>query len=145
MSQTETSSTLAEAGSDLAAVHSLAQSIVAAWATSDADAFAAVFTEDGSVILPGGVYLKSRVEIRDFMAAAYAGPFKGTAVAANPIDVRFISPDTSLMITEGGVLLPGETQVAEERAIQAMWVSVKRDGEWKVAAYQNTRVAQPAG
>ena len=53
---------------DLAAVSKVPQRIIEAWGKNDADAFAAVFTEDGTLILPGDVFLKSRAEVRAFMA-----------------------------------------------------------------------------
>ncbi|MDG4766930.1 SgcJ/EcaC family oxidoreductase [Solwaraspora sp. WMMD406] len=112
--------------------------LVAAWAKNDADGVANTFTEDGTLILPGDVYKKGRGEIRNFMAAAYAGPFKGTGVTGAPVDVRFISDDVALLRTHGGILAPGETEIAPELAVRSTWVVVKRDGEWQLAGYQNS-------
>lgn len=112
--------------------------LVAAWAKNDADGVANAFTEDGILILPGDVYKKSREEIRAFMAAAYAGPFKGTGVTGRPVDVRFATDDVALLRTHGGILAPGEKEIAPELAVRSTWVVVKRDGEWKLAAYQNS-------
>lgn len=112
--------------------------LVAAWTKNDAEGVADVFTEDGTMILPGDVYKKGRDEIRAFMAAAYAGPFKGTGVTGRPVDVRFVSDDVALLRTHGGILAPGETEIAPELAVRSTWVLVKRDGEWQLAGYQNS-------
>lgn len=122
---------------DHAAIAALPARIVAAWAAHDADAFGAVFVEDGTMILPG-LFLKGRDTIVDYMRQAYAGPYRGTTVTGQPIDVRFLAADVALVLTDGGVLAPGETTVAPERAIRASWLMVKRDGAWHLAAYHNS-------
>lgn len=122
---------------DQTAVWAISQRIVAAWADNDADAFAAVFAEDATMILPG-LYRQGRDGIRSYMAGAFAGPYRGTQVTGQPINIRFLGRDAVLLITAGGVLSPGETKVSPSRAIRASWLCVKQDGVWYLAAYQNS-------
>lgn len=113
--------------------------LVAAWAKNDAEGVADVFTEEGTLILPGDVYKRGREEIRAFMAAAYAGPFKGSGVTGKPVDVRFVGDDVALLRTHGGILAAGETEIDPELAVRSTWVVVKQDdGEWYLAGYQNS-------
>ncbi|GAA0547018.1 MULTISPECIES: SgcJ/EcaC family oxidoreductase [Actinomadura] len=113
--------------------------LVAAWARNDAQGVADAFTEDGVLILPGDVYKRGREEINAFMAAAYAGPFKGTGVTGRPVDVRFVGDDVALLRTHGGILAPGQTEIAPELAVRSTWVVVKKDdGQWYLASYQNS-------
>jgi uncharacterized protein (TIGR02246 family) len=121
---------------DKSAVASVPGRIVAAWAAQDPAAFAAVFTEDGSMILPG-VYCKGRDGIRSFMAGAFDGPYRGTRVTGTPLAMNFLGSSAAVVVTEGGVLAPGETRVADERAVRATWVMVKDQGRWQLAAYHN--------
>src|ERR1700688_2349699 len=86
------------------AVLGVALRLVEAWSRNDPDDVAATFTEDGILILPGDVLKRGREEIRSFMAAAYAGPFKGTNVTGQPVDVRFATDDVALLRTHGGIL-----------------------------------------
>jgi uncharacterized protein (TIGR02246 family) len=122
---------------DQAAVWAIPQRIVAAWAENDADAFADVFADDGTMILPG-LYRNGRESIRAFMAEAFAGPYKGTRVTGQPINIKFLGREAVLLITMGGVLAPGESEVSNSRAIRASWLVAKQpDGQWRLAAYQN--------
>lgn len=112
--------------------------LVEAWSRNDGYGVADAFTEDGILVLPGDVLKIGRSEIGAFMAAAYAGPFKGTGVTGKPVDLRFATDDCALIRTHGGILAPGETSIAPELAVRSTWVVVKRDGEWQLAAYQNS-------
>ncbi|HEV2783520.1 MAG TPA: SgcJ/EcaC family oxidoreductase [Actinophytocola sp.] len=122
---------------DKAAIAALTQKVVAAWAYHDAETFASVFTDDGTMIL-AGVYCKGRDEIKSYMADAFEGRYKGTQVTGKPIDIRFLSEDVAILLSQGGVLEPGKTEVDSDSAIRASWIATRKDGEWRLAAYQNT-------
>lgn len=122
---------------DQVAIAALTQKVVAAWAYHDSEAFANVFTEDGSMTLPG-VHLTGRKAIYDYLVAAYAGPYKGTQVTGKPIGLSPLGPDAAILLTQGGILEAGESEVPHHSSIRAAWVVTKVDGEWKLAAYLNT-------
>jgi len=108
-----------------------------AWEAGDTETFAADYTEDASVIQPG-VYEKDREEIRTNMVAAFAGPLNGSRVAARPVNVRFLTGDTAIVVSEDGIIFPGQDAVASERLVRATWVLVRRDGGWRIASYHNS-------
>jgi uncharacterized protein (TIGR02246 family) len=108
-----------------------------AWEAGDAEAFVADYTEDASVIQPG-VYEKDREEIGIKMAVAFAGPLKGSRVASRPVDVRFLTGDTAVVVSEDGIIFPGQDAVAGERLVRATWVLVRRGGGWRIASYHNS-------
>jgi uncharacterized protein (TIGR02246 family) len=122
---------------DMAAIASLTQRVIAAWAYHDADSFANVFTEDGTMVL-AGVYKKGRSAIREYMAAAFDDNYKGTQITGKPIDMRPLGGDAAILLSLGGVLEVGESEVSDSAAIRAAWVVVKQNGQWQLAAYQNT-------
>lgn len=126
------------ADADAGAIAALTQKVSTAWAEQDPDTFASVFVEDGTMILAGS-YCEGRDAVRDFMATAFDGPYKGTQVTGTPISIRALGPDTIILLSDGGVIGAGETEVSQDSAIRASWLAVRQDdGEWLLAAYQNT-------
>jgi uncharacterized protein (TIGR02246 family) len=124
------------AGVDHAEIAAVPARMVAAWAAHDADTFADLFTPDGTLILPG-VYKKGRDEIRAFMAAGYAGPYRGTQVTGSPLEIKPLGDSAVALLTEGGVIAAGATELAAKDAIRASWILVRCEGRWRLAVYQN--------
>jgi uncharacterized protein (TIGR02246 family) len=141
MSATTQEAVAGPSAADQAAVAALTQRVIAAWAYGDGDAFAELFVEDGTMILPG-LFRKGREEIRGYLKEAFQGPYKNTQVTGRPLDLRFLGPDCGLLITQGGVLAAGENEVSDAQAIRATWTVVRRDGQWWLAAYQNSPARQ---
>jgi uncharacterized protein (TIGR02246 family) len=108
-----------------------------AWEANDAEAFVAGYLDDASVVQPG-VYKRDREEIRTTMAAAFAGPLQGSRAFDHPQDIRFLTDETAIVVSEGGILFPGQDDVPVEALIRATWVLTKRNGSWYVAAYHNS-------
>ena len=129
--------TTAGSDTDRQAIRDVLASLYKAWEAGDADAFVADYTEDATVVQPG-VYKKDREEIRTTMAAGFAGPLNGSRVAARPVDVRFLTGDTAIVVSEDGIIFPGQDAVASERLVRATWVLVRRDGGWRIASYHNS-------
>ena len=120
-----------------ASVAAFTQQVVAAWAYQDADGFADLCTEDATLILPA-VLCQNKEEIRTFFKNAFENEYKNTQVTGKPISMRFYGHDICLLITSGGVLAAGQSEVSEAQAIRASWFVVRVDGQWRLAAYQNT-------
>jgi uncharacterized protein (TIGR02246 family) len=118
-------------------VLSVIESVYDAWAAGDADALAQLYTDDATVVQPG-IHKRNREDIRTTMAAGFAGPLKGSRVLDEPQSVRFLASNTAVVITEGGILMAGQTELPAERWVRATWVLTQRDDRWHVAAYQNS-------
>ena len=119
-------------------VTSLPPKLVSAWAANDADAFGELFTENGSMILPG-VFCKGRAEIVAFMKEAFTKQYRGTQVTGMPLSMEFFGDSLAVMITSGGVMAAGENKVAPKAQIRASWIVVPDvDGVWRLASYQNS-------
>ncbi|RQX01028.1 SgcJ/EcaC family oxidoreductase [Micromonospora globispora] len=119
------------------AVRDVLHALVAAWAANDADAFAAHYTDDATVVLPGGVFHQGREGVRSYMAAAFAGPLKGSTSVDEPESVRVVGGDAAVVVSRSGFLLPGEEELPADRRRRATWVLSRLDGVWRVEAYHN--------
>jgi uncharacterized protein (TIGR02246 family) len=114
------------------------------WADNDADGMAELFTEDATLVLPGEVYLKGREEIRTYFARGYAGPMMGSKVTGTPLSARTVTDSFAVLVTQGGVLAPGETAPSPQALIRATWVLARgADSEWRLTAYHNSPVNVP--
>lgn len=133
------SSSMRAAVTDDAVLRQVPEHTTKAWASHDANAFAEVFTKDTKVVI-AGTYLRGRDEVRSYMSAAFSGPLKGTAVISAPVSAEYLGAEVGLVITEGGVLLPGETSISAERAIRGTWVLALEDEEWRIRAYHSSPI-----
>lgn len=106
--------------------------MMAAWNAGDADAWAAAFTDDASFVRPG-VYLQGREQIRASMVEGFAGPYRGTDLVIEIVNVRCITDDVVTMVTEGGVRSGGQLNPL----LRATWTLVRQKGRWLLCAYQN--------
>lgn len=128
----KTSATASDA--DRRAVLDVLKGVYEAWEANDAEAFVADYLAEASVVQPG-VYKKNRQEVQSTMAGGFAGPLKGSRVIDRPQDVRFPNEDTAIVISEGGIVFPGQDAAPSEGTVRATWTLAKRDGRWYVAAY----------
>jgi uncharacterized protein (TIGR02246 family) len=122
---------------DQQAVSDVLNRLYEAWEANDPEEFVADYLDDASVVQPG-IYKKGREEIRTTMAAGFAGPLRGSRVISHPQDIRFLTDETAIVVSEDGILFPGQDDVPSEALVRATWVLAKRDGSWQVAAYHNS-------
>jgi uncharacterized protein (TIGR02246 family) len=124
--------TSAPAGED-SAVRAVFGELSRAWADGDADAFTRWYTDEATAILPG-FYLRDNNAIRTGMAAAFAGPLKGSARIHRVQGIRFLSDGTAIVISDSATVFPGEA----ERREWATWVLAKHGGSWLIEAYHGS-------
>jgi uncharacterized protein (TIGR02246 family) len=125
---------------DEAAVRALYQQLMDGWNQGSGDAFAAVFTEDGDLIGFDGTHFKGRQEIAPFHQQLFDKWLKGSRLVGEVKDVRFLSPDVALMHAVSGTVMRGKSEPVPERDSIQTLVATRQDGEWRLAAFQNTRL-----
>lgn len=109
----------------------------AAWAAGDARAYSALFTDDGSELL-GDVQLRGRAEIEQYLADAFQGPYAGSRISESPVEIRLLTDEVAVAVTEGGVLRKGEETPLPQNSFRGQWVVVKRDGDWQLFSHQTS-------
>ena len=124
---------------DEAAIRAVLEDSYRAWAAGDADGMVAAYTDDASAIMPGALR-DGREVIRDSMAVAFAGPLAGTSTFNRQLSVRFVGADAAIVLSESGILFPGQSEVPLEGRVNCTWVLERQDGAWRIAAYHNSPV-----
>jgi uncharacterized protein (TIGR02246 family) len=128
------------ASADEAAVRDLYQQWMDGWNQGSGVAFASVFTEDGDLIGFDGTHLKGREEINSFHQELFDKWLEGTRLVGQVENVAFPAPDVAVVHAVGGTIPSGKsTPVPERDSIQTL-IATKRDGKWRIMAFQNTRI-----
>jgi uncharacterized protein (TIGR02246 family) len=127
---------------DQAAINAVLADSYKAWEVGDADGMVADYTADATAIMTGSLR-DSREAIRRNMAMAFDGPLKGSSTANKQLSIRFVGRDAAIVISESGILFPGQTEVPEAGKVNCTWVFEKRDGRWLIAAYHNSPALAP--
>ena len=125
---------------DEEAVRGLYGELMDGWNRGSGEAFAAVFTEDGDLVAFDGTHFEGRAEIAPFHQVLFDKWLNGTRLVGRVKDVRFLSPDVALMHAVGSTIMRGKTVPSPERVSIQTFVAVRRDGQWRLAAFQNTRL-----
>src|SRR5215208_7838129 len=124
-----------------AAVRALYQQLMDGWNQGSGDAFAAVFTEDGDLVGFDGTHLKGRQEIAPFHQQLFDKWLKGSRLVGHVKDVRLLHPDIAVMHAVGGTVMRGKSEPSPERdSIQTLVATRQEGDEWRLAAFQNTRL-----
>jgi uncharacterized protein (TIGR02246 family) len=129
---------------DEPAVRDLYQQLLDGWNQGSGAAFAAAFMEDGDLVAFDGTHFKGRREIAPFHQELFDKWLKGTRLVGKVKSVRFLTPDVAVMHCIGSTVMRGESEPSPERdSIQTLVVTRQND-EWRIAAFQNTRI-RPIG
>lgn len=119
------------------AVRAVIDRVYAAWADQDADAFVDSYAADATATLAGS-YLADREAIRTTMAAAFAGPLKGSRGVARVRDVRLLGTDAAVVTSTSAIVFAGEDEPAKPTEALDTWTLSRQDGSWFVAAYHSS-------
>ena len=121
-----------------AAVRELFQRMLAAWGRGDGQAYGAPFTDDATYVGFDGSHTVGRDAIAVSHQRLFDTWLKGTRLVGQVDSVRLLAPDVALVRATGATVMPGKDRPVRP-SIQTL-VAVKRDDDWRFAAFHNTRV-----
>lgn len=125
---------------DEAAVRGLFGRMIEGWNRGNGAEFAAAFAGDGELVAFDGTRFRGRAEISAFHQELFDRWMKGTRLVGRIESVRFLGPDVALMHAVGGTVMRGKTEPSAGRDSIQTYVAARENGEWRLAAFQNTRV-----
>lgn len=108
--------------------------------TKDAELMNKHVAPDAAVVSALGIRLTGRPEIIAASEKAMAGPLRDQFARYEVRDVRFVRPDVALVHKEAFAVTEGGEPIDVAHAMNALYVMVKEDGRWLIAARQNTLV-----
>lgn len=116
-----------------------------AWADNDAAAYAAEFTADSDYVAFDGTHVRGREANRALHAGLFEGPLYGTRLEGEIESVRFLTDDVAVAHMTGSVVFAWQAGIPRGRLSRNTWVLHRDGGEWKIAAFHNTRVRPVPG
>jgi uncharacterized protein (TIGR02246 family) len=116
------------------------------WNRGDGHAYAAFYTEDSDYVAFDGRRLQGRSANAELHQALFDGFFlRGSRIEGDVDSVRFVTPDVAIVHSSGGVRLRWQKRLAPGRRSSQTLVAVRRDGDWRFAAFHNTRIQPTSG
>jgi uncharacterized protein (TIGR02246 family) len=131
--------TIDEAGAE-APVRALVARMIEAWDANDAEAYAAIFTEDSDYVAFDGTRLRGRAANAASHRLLFDTVLRGSRLRGDVEAVRFLTPEVAVAHASGAVLLPWQDEIAPRRRSRQTLVAVRRGGAWQIAAFHNTRI-----
>jgi len=114
------------ADGDIAAFYA---KLTEAWAANDGTAFAALYTEDGSLINPFGERADGRPDLGAMYDKYFSGMLKGTTTSVEVSDVRMVGGAHALVDAEQTVYAGNGDVVLAVHVVNLM---VQESGEWQL-------------
>lgn len=122
---------------DRDAVCGVLASLAGAWGAADADGYGALFTPDATYTTYVGTHYQGRGDITEAHRALFGGFVKGTELADSILGIRFLGPDAAVVTSRGDTYEGGRP--AELSKVQTYTLTRESDGQWRIAAFQNTQ------
>lgn len=146
----------AHATNDAEQVRNVVAGFSKAWNKHDMDAFGKLFAVDADFVNVGGVWMKGRQDIHLHHAYSHGtipadtkvpgasrvhyGIFKASTMRFTEINVRFLRSDVAVAHVNWELF--GDSRTPKPRRGILTFVLTRQNGQWLIAAAQNTEIAR---
>jgi len=130
--------------SDLAEIERLITDIETGFNTNDADLAVEHFTQNATAVSVAGVLVTGRDALTEVHRSQFAGPLSDQHARYALGDIAFLRPDVAVAHKLAWATDAEGELVDVDHAMIAVYVFVREDGRWWVAARQNTLVPSAA-
>jgi uncharacterized protein (TIGR02246 family) len=125
---------------DVAAIERVIADIEVGFNTKDPELSVAHFAPDATAVSVDGTLIAGREALLAAHRAAYAGPLRDQYARYELADVAFPRPDVAVAHKRARATTSAGEPLDVGHAMIALYVFVREDGRWLVAARQNTVV-----
>ncbi len=110
------------------------------WNQKDGALFAEPFTADADYTVWNGLYSQGREDIAAGHQQIFDTFYADTTLHYGEKHIRFLRDDVALVRLEDSHLLRANGERVREDGVRPLFVFVKEDDQWQIAAFQNTPV-----
>ena len=125
---------------DVLAIQKVYDQLISSWNEMNSEAYAELFTADGSIVGFDGSQANSRKEIYEHLSAIFAdhAPARFVTIVR---EVRLLSTSVGLLRAVAGMVPRNEKEInPKTNTIQSL-IAVKKDHRFMIALFQNTPAA----
>jgi uncharacterized protein (TIGR02246 family) len=126
-------------GQDEREIRALVDGMFDAWGRGDAAAYHADFTDDADYVSFDGSR-RGKADSISSHANLFPTVLYGSRLVGEVESVRFLTPDVAVVHLLGSIVEGWRQQPLRRRLSRQTMVVVRRDGQWQVTAFHNTRV-----
>jgi uncharacterized protein (TIGR02246 family) len=136
----------AEEGVNSAQVKAVYDQFNEAFNANDAHAAAALCTADADYIVVTGAMFHGSAQVEQHLGPLFAGRLKGIHRDVSLREIRFIRPDTAVVIADYATsgLTSGAGAAAPPLKGVYDWIVIRRGGQWRISVWDEANLPAPA-
>ncbi len=126
---------------DETSIKQIIQTMQDGWNNKDGNLFASRFTDDCDYVVVNGMFLKTRKVVAEGHQGIFNSIYKETNLELNLRDARYLADDIIIAHVDGRRFGNIFGKYEDAHAIMT-FVLQKLNGNWSIAAFQNTEIQQ---